>query len=69
MQRCRLRRAAGAARLGVRARARDSLLFVVAKGHQFPDFEQVVEQADGYDVVRKHENEAAEVAEETDPRS
>lgn len=47
----------------------DSLLFVVAKGHQFPDFEQVVEQADGYDVVRKQEKEAAEVAEETDPRS
>jgi hypothetical protein len=38
-------------------------------GHQFPDFEQVVEQGDGYDVVRKHEKEAAEVAEETDPRS
>jgi hypothetical protein len=47
----------------------DSLLFVIAKGHQFPEIEQVVEQADGYDVVRKQEPEAAEVAEETDPRS
>jgi hypothetical protein len=47
----------------------DSLLFVVVKGHQLPDFEEVVEQADGYDVVRKQEKEAAEVAEETDPRS
>jgi hypothetical protein len=51
---------------GVRS---DSLLFVVATGHQFPDVEQVVEQGDGYDVVRKQEREAAEVAEETDPRS
>ena len=47
----------------------DSLCFVVAKGHEFPDFEQVVEEAEGYDVVRKQEKEAAEVAEETDPRS
>jgi hypothetical protein len=47
----------------------DSLLFVIAKGHEFPEAERVVEQADGYDVVRKNETEAAEVAEETDPRS
>jgi hypothetical protein len=47
----------------------DSLLFVIAKGHEFPDIEQIVDQADGYDVVRKKESEAAEVAEETDPRS
>jgi hypothetical protein len=47
----------------------DSLLFVVAKGHEFPGIEQVVEHADGYDVVRKKESEAAEVADETDPRS
>lgn len=47
----------------------DSLLFVIAKGHEFPEAERVVEQADGYDVVRKQQSEAAEVAEETDPRS
>jgi hypothetical protein len=47
----------------------DSLLFLIVKGHQFPEIEQVVEQGDGYDVVRKQEKEAAEVAEETDPRS
>jgi hypothetical protein len=47
----------------------DSLLFVIAKGHQFPDIEQVAEEGDGYDVVRKQEPQAAEVAEETDPRS
>ena len=46
----------------------DSLLFVIAKGHEFPDAEQVVEQAEGYDVVRKLA-EAAELAEDTDPRS
>ena len=51
-----------------RARS-DSLLFVVAKGHEFPGVEQVVEQTDGYDVVRKKESDAAEVADETDPRS
>jgi predicted RNase H-like HicB family nuclease len=42
---------------------------VIAKGHEFPEAERVVEQADGYDVVRKQQSEAAEVAEETDPRS
>jgi hypothetical protein len=47
----------------------DSLLFVIVHGHEFPDVEQVVEQAEGYDVVRKRETEAAEVADETDPRS
>jgi hypothetical protein len=46
----------------------DSLLYVVAKGHVFPGIERVVEEADGYDVVRK-QGEAAELAEETDPRS
>jgi hypothetical protein len=47
----------------------DSLLFVIARGHEFPEAESVVEHADGYDVVRKREDEAVEVAEETDPRS
>jgi hypothetical protein len=47
----------------------DSLLFVIAKGHEFPQAERIVEHADGYDVVRKREPEAAEIAEETDPRS
>jgi hypothetical protein len=46
----------------------DSLLFLIATGHEFPEAEQVVEQADGYDVVRKVED-AAELADETDPRS
>jgi hypothetical protein len=47
----------------------DSLLYVIAKGHEFSDVESVVERADGYDVVRKQAPAAAEVSEETDPRS
>ncbi len=46
----------------------DSLLYVIAPGHEFPEIESVVERADGYDVVRKQAEEAVEVAEETDPR-
>jgi hypothetical protein len=47
----------------------DSLLYVIAKGHEFPEVERVVDTADGYDVVRKQAPEAVEIAEETDPRS
>jgi hypothetical protein len=47
----------------------DSLLYIVATGHEFPQVERVVEQADGYDVVRKQADEAVEGAEETDPRN
>lgn len=46
----------------------DSLLFVVAKGHEFPEIERVVETADTYEVVRKQADGAVEVAEETDPQ-
>src|SRR5262249_40641756 len=51
---------------GVRS---DSLLYVIAKGHQFPDIERTVERAEGYDVVEKREGAAAAIAAETDPRS
>jgi hypothetical protein len=47
----------------------DSLLYVIAKGHQFAEIEATVERGDGYDVVRKQASEAAEVSRETDPRS
>jgi hypothetical protein len=47
----------------------DSVLYLIAKGHVFPDLEQVVEEADGYDVVQKDEGTPAEVARETNPRS
>lgn len=46
-----------------------SRLYVIASGHELLDVEQVVEQRDGYLVVQKREGIAAEVAEETDPRS
>jgi hypothetical protein len=43
--------------------------YVIAPGHEIPDVERVVEQADGYDVVQKDEGEAAELSRELDPRS
>ena len=46
----------------------DSRHYVIARGHEIPDVETVVEEADGYDVVQK-KGEAAELARETDPRS
>jgi hypothetical protein len=47
----------------------DSLLYVIAKGHAFPAVERVVESNDGHDVVQKQAGVAAELSEETDPRS
>jgi hypothetical protein len=47
----------------------DSLLYVIAPGHDIPDIEQVVERAAGHEVVQKQAGPAAELAEETDPRS
>jgi hypothetical protein len=47
----------------------DSLLYVVAKGHVFPDVERVVADEDGYEVVEKQAGPAADLSEETDPRS
>jgi hypothetical protein len=47
----------------------DATLFIVRPGHEMPDVEDVVEQNEGYDVVRKHEGDAADLARELDPRS
>ena len=47
----------------------DSRLYVIAKGHEIPDVEWVVEQVEGYDVVQKREGTPAELARELDPRS
>jgi hypothetical protein len=47
----------------------DSGLFFIKPGHEVPDVEDVVERADGYDVVRKHPGAPGQVAAETDPRS
>ena len=46
----------------------DPALFAVVRGHEIPEVEDVVEQREGYDVVRKH-GEAHAIAEATDPRS
>lgn len=49
---------------GVRRRARH---FVVVPGHEIPEVEDVVERADRFAVVRKHDR-TAPVVEATDPR-
>ena len=45
----------------------DPRQFVIVPGHEETEVESVIERADGYAIVRKLD-EAAEVAEETDPR-
>jgi hypothetical protein len=50
-----------------RVRADPTTFFIVV-GHEIPEVEHVVERHDGYDVVRKHD-EQAKIAIETDPRS
>ena len=47
----------------------DPTLFVIVRGHEIPDVEDVVERSDGFDVVRKHAGGAAQLAAELDPRS
>jgi hypothetical protein len=43
--------------------------FVVRPGHVAPDVEDVVHSEPEYEIVRKREGEAADVARETDPRA
>jgi DNA polymerase III sliding clamp (beta) subunit (PCNA family) len=43
--------------------------YIVVPGHELPEFESVVKNEERYDVVQKRSGEAAELAEETDPRS
>jgi hypothetical protein len=45
-----------------------STLFLIKPGHEHGDLEEVVEEHDGYHVVRKHDPDAARVARELDPR-
>jgi hypothetical protein len=51
------------------AMRKDSTLFAVHPGHEMPEAEDVVATHDGYDIVRKHAGEPAEIAKSTDPRS
>jgi len=43
-------------------------LFLIKPGHEHADLEEVVEEHDGYHVVRKRDSDAARVARELDPR-
>ncbi|MEP6954710.1 MAG: hypothetical protein ABI950_11685 [Solirubrobacteraceae bacterium] len=45
----------------------DPHLFIVEPGHEIPDVEDVVGRADGFLVVRKHDN-VSDVVRETNPR-
>jgi hypothetical protein len=47
----------------------DPRRYVIVSGHAVPEFESVVVRGDGYEVVEKEAGPAAELAEETDPRS
>jgi len=47
----------------------DPRRYVIVPGHAIPEFESVLDRGDGYEVVEKDEGPAAELAEETDPRS
>ena len=47
----------------------DSSPFFIVHGHEKPDVEDVVDQTDSYDVVRKHPGEGERVTRETDPRA
>jgi hypothetical protein len=44
-------------------------LFLIRPGHEHADLEVVVEEHDGYHVVRKRDPDAAQVARDLDPRS
>lgn len=46
----------------------DPTTFAVLPGHEAPDVEDVVAEADGYVIVRKREGEPARVATEDAPR-
>lgn len=47
----------------------DPTLFFVLAGHELPDVEHVVDDGDGYRVVRKDPGPGEQVARETDTRS
>ncbi len=47
----------------------DPRRYIIISGHGVPEFESIVEEGDGYQVVEKVDGTVADVAEETDPRS
>jgi hypothetical protein len=46
----------------------DATLFLAKPGHETPDLESIVEQGDGFVIVRKRHGAPARLAEVTDPR-
>ena len=44
-------------------------LFLIKPGHEHADLEDVVEEHDGYHVVRKRDPDAAQIVRDLDPRS
>jgi hypothetical protein len=46
----------------------DPRRFLIEPSHRIPDIEDVVSETDRFVVVEKREGDAAEVAEQTDPR-
>jgi hypothetical protein len=42
----------------------DPSLFAIARGHEVPDVEEVVQRTDEYDVVRKHPGRPEQIARE-----
>jgi hypothetical protein len=47
---------------------RDGQLFVTLPGHYTTTLERVIDRTDRYEIVEKMDDEAAQLAEETDPR-
>jgi hypothetical protein len=47
----------------------EATLFLIKPGHEHGDLEDIVEEHDGYHVVRKRDGDAVRVARELDPRS
>ncbi len=46
-----------------------STLFLIKPGHEHVDLEDIVEEHDGFHVVRKQDPDAAQIVRELDPRS
>ena len=46
----------------------NSAHFAIVHGHEISDVESVIEEHEGYDVVRKDDGVAQKIAEVTDPR-
>ena len=51
-----------------RARS-ESTLFIVKPGHEEPEVEKIIVRTNHYNVVRKSDPDARQLAQETDPRS